>query len=163
MTTQSNITTVIEGFARKHKIDADELAASFRAHYSSVISGQVKRAMEQRVLDGHWPGRAPIGYRNIHKDIVQDPMMARAVYIIFESRLDGLTCEEIIARLYDEGLDIIDLPTNKLFNEAIINKVLRNTFYYGVMNYNGEQYPHRYEPIISKKMFDQVQHLLWMV
>ena len=34
-----------------------------------------------------------------------------------------------------------------------------NPFYYGVMRYNGKEYPHKYQPIIENRLFDKVQFL----
>ena len=38
--------------------------------------------------------------------------------------------------------------------------LLQNPFYYGVMRYNGEYYEGKHEPIIAKKLFDQVQEAM---
>ena len=93
----------IEDYAKAHRLDLKELSQvitrSFNSYYSAAISTHVKRAMQFRVQDGRWPGKAPIGYRNVNKDIVQDPQLAYAVRIIFESFLDCMSCEEIIERL----------------------------------------------------------------
>lgn len=113
--------------------------------------------MQARVRSGKWPGRAPIGYRNVNKDIVQDPDMAHAVRVIFISYSQGLSCEEILDRLYDEGVDIIDQHKCKKFTETIIRKVLQNPFYYGIMRYKGKEYPHIYPPIIPEVIFRAVQ------
>lgn len=156
--------SAIEDYANAHRLNSQELSKvlikSFRSYYSAAISIRVKHAMQLRVQEGQWSGRAPIGYRNVNKDIVQDPQLAYAVRTIFESFLERMSCEEIIQRLYDEGVDLINQTTGKKFNKAIIDKILRNPFYHGVMVYNGRCYPHRYEPIITKYMFDEAQHLL---
>jgi len=41
----------------------------------------------------------------------------------------------------------------------MINWVLRNPFYYGMMRIKNELYPHKYEPLISKELFDRVQQV----
>jgi len=38
--------------------------------------------------------------------------------------------------------------------------LLQNPFYCGVMRYNGECYQGKHEPIIAKKLFDQVQEAI---
>ena len=37
--------------------------------------------------------------------------------------------------------------------------MLTNPFYHGVMRYNGKEYPHKYQPLITKRLFDKVQFL----
>ena len=38
--------------------------------------------------------------------------------------------------------------------------LLQNPFYYGVIRYNGELYEGKHEPIITKKLFDEVQEVM---
>ena len=50
----------------------------FGEYYSSAISDNVKRRIEQKLHDGEFPGKAPIGYININlpngkKGIIPDP------------------------------------------------------------------------------------------
>jgi hypothetical protein len=37
---------------------------------------------------------------------------------------------------------------------------LQNPFYYGLIRYNGEFYEGKHEPIITKKLFDEVQEVM---
>ena len=51
----------------------------FGEYYSAAISDNVKRKIDQKLYDGEWPGKAPIGYLNITKpdgtkDIIPDPV-----------------------------------------------------------------------------------------
>ncbi len=82
----------------------------------------------------------------------------RAGYIkkAFELRLIGTPYRGIAAQLKKEGLRN---NTAKLtpIGQSTIEQILKNPFYYGVMRYNGKLYPHKYEPLISRKMFDKVQ------
>jgi len=53
-------------------------------YFSDAISDNVKRAQEQMLRSGIWPGKAPYGYRNITKDngkkwIIVDPLSAQVV------------------------------------------------------------------------------------
>lgn len=43
------------------------------------------------------------------------------------------------------------------FRPATTDTLLQNPFYYGVMKVKGQLYPHTYEPLISKDIFDQCQ------
>ncbi len=124
-------------------------------YYSDAVSDNVKRAIEQKLRKGEFPGRAPYGYINITKpdgntDIIGDEYAARIVRLAFE--------------LYATGAYSLDLLRAKIKNEhgidwshSYIDKVLNNPFYYGSMLLKGELYPHRYPPIISKTLYDQVK------
>src|ERR1700722_12503370 len=52
-------------------------------YYSDAISDNVKRAMEQKLRKGEWPGKAPFGYKNItingKNDIVVDEQPAAII------------------------------------------------------------------------------------
>ena len=42
---------------------------------------------------------------------------------------------------------------------GMICHTLKNPFYYGMMRIKGELYPHKYQPLISKALFDKVQQI----
>lgn len=145
-----------------------DMGMVFGGYYSAAISDNVKRKIEQKLNDGEWPGKAPIGYKNINvvnddgkfvrKDIVPDT--ARAPYIerLFELRLQRQSYRSIAKILRSEGLTS-NTKQAKPIGQSQVEQILRNPFYYGVMKYNGNLYPHRYEPIITKRTFDLVQRV----
>src|SRR5882724_13565149 len=45
-------------------------------------------------------------------------------------------------------------------HEEFIRRFLRNPFYYGHFEYAGRLYEGKHTPLISKKLFDQVQEIL---
>lgn len=125
-------------------------------YYSDAISDNVKRAMEQKLRKGEWPAKAPYGYKNITTqqgtDIVVDEYGMRIVQKAFE--------------LYATGAYSMDLLRAKMQKEhgvvwarGYVGKLLSNSFYHGEMLVKGKTYPHRYTPIISKTLFDQVQEV----
>lgn len=126
-------------------------------YYSDAISDNVKRATEQKLRKGEWPGRAPYGYKNVtiasnQTDIVVDDYLACIVQKAFG--------------LYATGAYSMDLLCGKLkedfqveWAKGVLDKVLKNPFYYGVMVWKGKEYPHRYPPLITKMLFDQVQQM----
>ena len=124
-------------------------------YYSDAISDNVKRAMEQKIRKGEWPGKAPFGYKNITKpdgstDIILDEYEARIIATAFE--------------LYNSHAYSIDLLLEKMKKEynvtwarSYVAKILDNPFFHGEMLIKDKTYPHRYPPIISKELFDSVQ------
>ena len=46
---------------------------------------------------------------------------------------------------------------NLKWSKGYIDYVLKHHFYYGVMVWKDTMYPHRYPPLISQTLFEQVQ------
>ncbi len=126
-------------------------------YYSDAISDNVKRAFEQKLRKGEWLAKAPYGYVNITRpdnstDIVVDEFEALVIKKVFE--------------LYGTGAYSLELVCNKIkkdhgiiWNKSYVAKIVNNPFYHGVMVVKGKEYPHKYPPIITQSMFEQVQHV----
>lgn len=130
-------------------------------YYSSAIRDNVKRRFDQKLRDGEWCGWAPIGYLNQridekHTTIVRDPERDYLIAEAFELRRQGYSFREIARKLNGKGLTSKSAARNPL-TSGNMEKILKNPFYYGEMLYKGKIYPHNYEPIISKWLFDEVQ------
>ena len=133
----------------------------FGEYYSSAISDNVKRRIEQKLHDGEFPGKAPIGYKNVDlpngkKDIIPDPERRKYIEKTFKLRLKGETYRSIAKTMREEGLTS-NTKHPKPVSKSVVEGILNNPFYYGVMRYDGELYPHKYEPIIDKRTFDMAQ------
>ncbi len=124
-------------------------------YYSDAISDNVKRAQEQMLRMGTYPSRPSFGYKRVpigkdKTEIVIDEFASRIVQKAYE--------------WYATGSFSMDLLRKKLKTEYGVNwshgwtdKILKDTFYCGVMKWNKKLYPHKYQPIITKSLFDQVQ------
>lgn len=135
----------------------------FGEYYSAAISDNVKRKIDQKLYDGEWPGKAPIGYLNITKpdstkDIIPDPERKDYIKRIFELRNEGETFRSITKIMKKEGLTANN-STRKPVGRSQIEGILKNPFYHGEMRYNGKIYKHRYEPIISKMEYMNAQEV----
>ena len=131
-------------------------------YYSDAISDNVKRAFEQKRRSGTWTGKAPIGYQNITdangiKDIVFDPNKAHLVRKIFELYATGnhstITLRTEMAQLGLTASSGLPLAL------SMVDHILNNPFYYGQMRSKGKLYPHKYQPLILKDLFDQCQRI----
>ena len=131
-------------------------------YYSDAISDNVKRAFEQKRRSGTWTGKAPIGYKNIIdikgvKDIIFDPDTAHLIRKIFELYATGnhstKTVRIAIAKLGLKATSGLPLAL------SMIDHILNNPFYYGYMRSKGRLYPHKYQPLISKELFDECQRI----
>ncbi len=124
-------------------------------YYSDAISDNIKRAIEGKLRKGEWPARASYGYKNItnqdgKKDIIVDEYACAIVQKTFELyAMAAYSMELLREKLKKEyGLN---------WSKGFLDKVLKDDFYYGTMVWKGKMYPHRYPPIISKTLFDQVK------
>ena len=150
-----------DGQILNSKISAAEkfhfgISLGLAKYYSDAISDNVKRAIEQKWQRGEWAGRAPIGYKNItingKATIIVDEYNALMVQKAFELYATGafslaLLCKKINAEY------TVNWSTSKL------DWIFNNKFYYGIMALNNKEYPHKYPPLISPTLFDQVQQV----
>ncbi len=153
---------VSDGQVLNSKISAVEkfnfsISLGLAKYYSDAISDTVKRAIEAKLRRGEWPGKARYGYKNIDlldgkKDIIVDEYESKIVQKVYE--------------WYSTQAYSMDLAREKLFKEyaikwskGFIDNVLKDSFYYGQMLWKGRQYPHKYPPIITKALYDQVQEI----
>ena len=126
-------------------------------YYSDAISDNVKRAQEQMLRMGVYPTKPPYGYKRvpISKDkteIVVDEYASQIIRKAYE--------------WYSTSSFSMDLLRNKIkaeygidWSKGYTDKVLKDHFYYGIMTWKQKQYNHKYSPIISKELFDQVQQI----
>jgi len=125
-------------------------------YYSDAISDNVKRAMEQKLRKGEWPSKAPYGYKNITTpqgtDIVVDEYAMRIVQKAFELYATGAYSIDLLRQHMQKEYGIV-------WAHGYVGQLLNKPFYHGEMLVKGKLYPHRYPPIISKSLFDQVQQV----
>ncbi len=126
-------------------------------YYSDAISDNVKRAMEQKLRKGEWPGKAPFGYKNItgangKNDIVVDEYNSVILKQIFELYATGAYSMKLLRKKCETQYAI-------KWSNGFIDAVMNNPFYYGMMLSKGKLYPHRYPPLITQALFNQVQQV----
>ena len=126
-------------------------------YYVDNLSENTKRGLRQKVRRGEMPGLAPLGYINDvrTKSILVDKRIAPLVVRAFELYAKGnQRLRDIADFLASKGIKTSGgLPLKK----DQIAKMLTNPFYYGHFRYAGEVYEGKHTPIVSKKLFDEVQ------
>lgn len=125
---------------------------AFSEYYSNAISDNVKRRNEQMRRDGLWTGKAPFGYVNTTRDgkkwIEVDPVKSLAVKDAFSLYASGTSTLIEIRKHWLAKYGIHS-------HTSMVDKVLKNPFYYGTMRVQGRLYEHRYETLVSKEAFDK--------
>lgn len=126
-------------------------------YYSDAISDNVKRAQEQMLRSGIYPSRPSFGYKRV-------PISKEKTEIVVDEYASVIVRKAY--ELYATGSFSLDLLRKKLKEDYGVNwshgwtdKILKDHFYYGVMTWNKKQYNHKYTPIITKALFDQVQQI----
>ena len=127
----------------------------------------MKRRFDQKLADGEWPGKAPIGYKNIItsytpkgepiKDIALDSDRHELVKKALEMRAMGISYGAITKFLQKEGL--CSTVRGKLVPKRQVEHFLKNPFYSGQMRYEGKLYPHKYDRIIEPWMWRKIQEV----
>lgn len=140
-----------------------DMAVMFARSYVLQLSDNVKRKIEQKLRNREWIGQAYIGYQNItisekEKDIIVDKDRAFLIQKAFELYATGKYSMKGLAKeMYARGLRS---RSGMRVSTSQMQTILRNPFYCGIMRVKGKEYPHKYEHIISRYLFDKVQEVI---
>ena len=129
-------------------------------YYSDNLSENVKRGFRQKLRRGEWPAKAPLGYINNSKtrNIDPDTVKAKIIQKAFEEYSQGKhTLESLGKRLAEFSLVS---KNGTPLAKATIQRMLTNLAYIGLIQQKGETYEGKYQPIISKELFEKVQEIL---
>ncbi len=129
-------------------------------YYIDSLSENVKRGLRQKARRGEYSGIAPLGYINDlrTKTVAVDRKQAKVVQQAFElygqgnSRLEDISSFLVQHCIYSRN--------GKPLKRDRISFILSNPFYVGLFSYAGKLYEGKHQPVISKKIFDQVQEIL---
>jgi site-specific DNA recombinase len=136
------------------------LAFGQSKYYSDSLSVNIRRGQRQKVLEGVWGWKAPVGYLNdpIERTIVPDPIKGPLIKQAFELYATGkYTLLELRKTINAAGLRGI---RNNFMSLSRYQYFLKNPFYYGVFQLNGEMHQGAHEPLVSKNLFDTVQAVM---
>lgn len=133
--------------------------------YAASISDNVKRSNEYKIRNGECIRKAPVGYLNYKNndgksDVKIDEERAYLVKKLFVEYAKGTNSFSKLADLCKEWKLTNNVRKNaKILSHAVICNLIKNHFYYGMMEVGGKLYPHKYEPLISKELFDKCQEV----
>ena len=129
-------------------------------YFVDNLSENTKRGLRQKLRRGEWPGWAPLGYLNDLQThtIIKDPKRAKLIKKLFELYAIGSHSLKNLRELITSA-GLLSKQENVL-SISVIQHILQNPFYYGVMKYKNELYQASHKAIISKKLFDKCQKVL---
>ncbi len=136
-----------------------QIAFGQSKYYVDNLSENIRRGVRQKLKNGLWPNMAPLGYMNgAAKSIVVDPPKALLIKKSFELYASGRYSLALLRNTVN-GLGLVGRRSQTL-SVSNYQYILKNPFYCGLIRYGGEIYEGRHEPIISKKLFDEVQAVM---
>ena len=131
--------------------------------YVLNLSENVRRSLDFKRRNGEWGGKAPLGYLNARDagnkaTLIHDPERAFLIRMLFEDYAKGCysISGDMVRKAREWGLRNKTRKGPPL-TAGQIHTILQNPFYYGEMRVKGKLYPHVYEPIISKDLFDRCE------
>jgi DNA invertase Pin-like site-specific DNA recombinase len=130
-------------------------------YYTDNLRENIWRGIRQKLRRGEFPARAPLGYFNEPRlrTIEPNPKTFGKMKKILEAFATGnYTLSQICDKMFSLGL--IGARSKKKYSLSSVEHNLKNPFYYGHFLYRGELHEGTHKPMISKKLFDQIQREL---
>ena len=155
------------------------IMATLAQDESRKTSERVKSGQQTSMENGVFYGNGNIlGYDRVGKDMVINPEQAKTVRMIYDMYLSGMGMKKIQYTLEQEGRLTASGKTN--WHGSNISRILRNSFYCGIITYHKQFTPDfleqkkiknfgdieftkvkgRHEPIVTVEEFERVQKIL---
>ncbi len=143
------------------------IGMSFAEYERKVIGVRTIAGLRQKVEQGEYPHKAPIGYKNITKKdkkkvIIIDKERAfyiKRAFVLYDSGMYSL--KTLTKQLNEEGFT--NSKGNKIARSTV-ERILKNIFYTGVFEFDGITKENAQHPaIISKELFYRVQDRLMLI
>lgn len=154
----------IQTYDREYLSDDNAVIMSVESsvanQYIRDLSKNVKRGLRAKLEKGEWPNLAPIGYANdrLNKTILIDKEKSIYIAKAFELYSTGAySYSQVSDNLYEQGFRY---DSGKKVYKSAIQRIINNTFYYGVMERDGKYYIGNHKPIITKDLFDKTQEAI---
>jgi site-specific DNA recombinase len=129
--------------------------------YVRDLSLNIRRGIREKIRRGIFYGKAPLGYFNEPRlrTIEPHPKNFKKLKTIFEEFAKGeQTLMDVQREMTKAGL--VGQRNGKPLALSTISDLFRNPFYYGVFAHKEELHQGVHVPMISKKVFDQIQFVL---
>ncbi len=128
--------------------------------YSDNLREEAMKGWAEKLAQGWLPSVPPPGYitvtQNGKRIHVPDPETKDIMRKAFKLYLEpGQTIKTVAKAMRQMG---ITTRKGRPYYQSKVHKILMNPFYIGINRFDGQDYPGAQEPIISKKVFDDVQY-----
>ena len=119
---------IIDKDSRSDDIFIWRIETAIAERGANNISEKVKKGMNQKAKEGHYPNNRKFGYRLILKENKKvwekDPLEAPFVERMFRNYVNGMTIREVRKMVFEQGLQRLGKP----FSVSYIQRLLRNPF-----------------------------------
>jgi DNA invertase Pin-like site-specific DNA recombinase len=138
----------------------------YSKYYVDSLSENVRRGNRTKLQHGWLPGMAPIGYLNDKesKTIIADPERFSLVQQMWQMMLTGAYTPLRIWEIATQDWGLRTLKRKRMGGKLIclsaVYKMLTNSFYAGVLAWEGKTFPGKHPPMVTIDDFDRVQQLL---
>lgn len=130
--------------------------------YTDNLREEAMKGWGEKLAQGWMPAPPPPGYKTVTESykkihIIDEEtafLVRRAFTLYLEPGQSSTTIADEMERC---GLVT---RTGRPLQKSAIHKMLRNTFYVGIIQFNGKQYPGAHEPLLEDKLFNAVQKKL---
>ncbi len=150
-----SVTEIIGEDPQGHLMET--ILAGFAQFDNDIRSIRSRSGMEARMRQGVWVWRAPIGYYRKTKgaNLSIDPETAPMIRKVFELYATGThTYESIASLLTSEGYKT---TTGKDPFPQLIEKIVRNPLYCGIIRVWDQEFKAAFEPIVDEDLFNRCQ------
>ena len=148
------------------------IMSSIAEFYSRNLANEVIKGMGEKARNGGTLGKAPLGYVNVRgrdehgrevRTVELDEERAPLVRLAFTEYATGnWTVRQLAEHLNNRGLTILPTarkPTNPV-SVRLLQTLLRNPYYKGVISFQGVEYPGAHEPLVDAATWQTVQDIL---
>ena len=137
--------------------------ANMASFYTEQQSVDVREGLARRVKEGWFVNRGPYGYRNVRRDgrgvVEVDSIQADNVKRIFHLfAYENHTLDTLVEQLANEGRFF--RASTPHFPRSSVHNILQDRAYIGEIEFRGQWYPGKHEPLIDRATWDRVQALL---
>jgi site-specific DNA recombinase len=128
-------------------------------NYVDNLSEETRKGMLEKASQGLWPSCAPLGYLNVDRTIIPDPMVAPIIRSLFGRYATGeYSLADVTKKAKAAGM--VFRKSGNPVPKATIHKILHNRIYTGDFDFDGKLYQGKYESLISCELYQQVQEVL---
>ncbi|MBU0504220.1 MAG: recombinase family protein [Candidatus Omnitrophica bacterium] len=127
-------------------------------YFIDNLSENVKRGFRQKLRRGEYPGFAPLGYKNntANHTIEIVPEIAAKIRELFELYATGRYSISSLKKLAAAS-GLASRRKHLPLSISNVERILKNSFYYGAFKFGGELHESTHPPIITKELFDRAQ------
>ena len=160
---------IVDSSCSPAEVFTDNIMTALNKYTADNIRREAVKGMKEKATQGVFPGRAPLGYKNIRvgkenrhgrkeAKIIVDPETKAAVIRIFELRAkESMSYYNIAKTIREERL----LPPRRLesFRKQSVEIILNNIFYSGKFKWQDEVYEGTHEVFVPREHFDLVHEV----